>query len=165
MKTILLIRHAKSSWANIGQLDFDRPLNERGLANANTMAERLVKEGIVIDSLVSSPAKRAITTCNIFAAAYKFSENDIVQLKELYHAEEEIYYETIENLDNTKEVVALFGHNPGISEIASSLPSKKTIINMPTCGIVAIQANVADWKNFTAAKKEQLFFIYPKDNL
>ncbi len=165
MKTILLIRHAKSSWANLGQQDFDRPLNERGLANANTMAVRLLKEGVAIDWFVSSPAKRAISTCKIFTSKYKFNENNIIQLTELYHAVEEIYYDVIENLDNTKNVVAIFGHNPGISEIASSLPTNKTFVNMPTCGIVAVQANLANWKYFNKAKKELLFFKYPKDNL
>ena len=78
MKTLLLIRHAKSSWANIGETDFDRSLNERGKIEAAEMAEKLVNQSIKINAFVSSTAKRAIKTCKAFLLAYGKSKEDIV---------------------------------------------------------------------------------------
>jgi phosphohistidine phosphatase len=72
MKSILMIRHAKSSWDDPGQPDFDRPLNERGKQDAPSMAKRLLEKSVAIDAFISSPAKRARKTASLFAAEYKY---------------------------------------------------------------------------------------------
>jgi phosphohistidine phosphatase len=162
MKTLILVRHAKSSWASIGQLDFDRPLNDRGKKDAAAMGEELFNENIQIDLFVSSPAKRARKTCKAFVEAYDKNINDIVFIEKLYHATKAVFYDVINTLDNKENIVAIFSHNPGITEFASSLCSDRPIVDMPTCGAFAVQAAVNSWLEFESATKKFLFFKTPK---
>ncbi len=161
MKQLLIIRHAKSSW-DIGVLnDFDRRLNQRGHSDAPVMAKRLIEKNIAIDLFVSSTAKRALTTANYFAEAYHKKEIDILKVDELYHAMPAIFYKTIADLNSDFNSVALFSHNPGITEFVNEL-TKTQIDDMPTCGIFAINIHTISWTDFKSAKKEFLFFDYPK---
>ena len=161
MKQLLLVRHAKSSWANIVQDDFDRPLNDRGLKDAPDMAERIKAKGIQIDQFLSSPALRAYTTATYFAATYKQMPSEIIQLKQLYHAPVSVYYQAIQSIDNAIETAALFAHNPGITDFINEL-DLKYIPNMPTCGVFAIKIETNHWVDFNKSKKEYWFFDYPK---
>lgn len=161
MKTLLLIRHAKSSWDTPSQKDFDRPLNDRGHHDAPAMAERLLDKGIEIDAFVSSTANRAITTAKYFAKAYNISVHDIIKIPELYEAPYDVFYEVVRKLDDTFNIVAIFGHNPGITAFANDLTVTK-IDNMPTCGIFAVHAEIKKWLAFEKAKKTFWFVDYPK---
>jgi len=161
MKKLLIVRHAKSSWDNITQRDFDRPLNDRGHRDAPEMAKRLLKREIDINAFVSSPAKRAFTTATYFAEAYDVKKKNIVVVENLYHAEVDVFYETISALDEQFETVALFSHNPGITYFVNTLTETR-IDNMPTCGIFAVKIDVKSWKNFKTAGKKFWFFDYPK---
>jgi phosphohistidine phosphatase len=162
MKTLLIVRHAKSSWDVIGLNDFDRSLNERGKKDAPTMAQRLLDKKIKIDSLVSSPAKRAKKTAEFFCAAYKKSKEDIIFISALYHASSKNFFDVIEQLSDDADSVAIFSHNPGITNFVNQLVTDVTIDNVPTCGIFAVQTDITKWKDFVKAKKELLFFDYPK---
>jgi phosphohistidine phosphatase len=161
MKQLLIIRHAKSSWDFSNMNDFDRPLNERGHNDAPMMAKRLVQKNIAIDAFVSSTAKRAFTTAYYFANEYKLKEKDIIQVGELYHAPSNVFYNVIQHFSNQHNTVAIFSHNPGITEFVNELTEMK-IIDMPTCGIFAIKIHTNNWEEFETAKKEVLFFDYPK---
>lgn len=162
MKQLFVIRHAKSSWDSIGQTDFDRPLNERGHRDAPVMAHRLVKAGISFDALVSSPAKRALTTAGYFAEAFDVKKKEIIIADSLYHAPSATFYEVItRDLKDKWDTVALFSHNPGITDFVNSL-GIVTLDNMPTCGIIGIKAATENWKDFPQAAKEFLLFEYPK---
>ena len=160
MKSLLLIRHAKSGW-NFDVDDFNRPLNERGLTNAPAMAKRLVKKDIKIDAFVSSPSKRAFTTATFFAEAYNKKSKDIITISSLYEPTIVAFYNAIEGLDNSLETVALFSHNPAITEFANKLTAT-TIDEMPTCGIFAIKADIKNWADFLLSDKKFWFFDYPK---
>ncbi len=164
MKTLLLIRHAKSSWDFSQLSDFDRPLNKRGVRNAAEMASRFAQTGIAIDSFVSSPANRAITTARLFVTALGKDENLLVTRPELYEAEASVFPEIIRSLDNRSRVVAIFAHNPGLTDFANSF-GLPTIDNLPTCGIFALKINTEDWAHFENAPKELLFFDFPKNRL
>jgi phosphohistidine phosphatase len=164
MKELLVIRHAKSSWANAFQGDFERPLNDRGHRDAPAMAERMLKRGIGIQCFASSTANRALTTAVYFAEAYGKSKKIIHLFPELYHAPEETFYEVITKLPDNCNTVALFSHNPGITDFVNSLTNTR-IDNMPTCGIFAIKANTNEWNLFKSAEKEFWFFDYPKLDL
>jgi phosphohistidine phosphatase len=161
MKTLLLIRHAKSSWDNPGISDFDRPLNERGKKDAPAMAERLYERGIRIDAFVTSPARRARKTAEQFAKRYKKNKEDLLLKTELYMAGEEAFFSVLEKLDDRYETVALFSHNPGLTDFANSLTDVRTD-NIPTCGIFAVSADAKKWNKFREARKNFLFFDYPK---
>jgi len=160
-KTILLIRHAKSSWDNENLPDFERPLSERGKRDAPEMAKRLLKKKQRIDQFVSSPAKRARRTAEYFAREYDVDENKILFVPRLYHAATLDFIETIQELNNAAEQVAIFSHNPGITEFASSLTSTR-IDDMPTCAIIAFKVMADRWEDFAKAEKTFLYFDYPK---
>jgi phosphohistidine phosphatase len=161
MKQLLIIRHAKSSW-DIGVLnDFDRGLNQRGHSDAPAMAKRLIDKNIAIDLFVSSTAKRALTTAIYFAETYHKKEKDIVKVDDLYHAMPAVFYKTIVDLNDEFSNVALFSHNPGITEFVNEL-TKTQIDDMPTCGIFALHIHTKSWADFKSAKKEFWFFDYPK---
>lgn len=162
MKTIYLVRHAKSSWENTAVSDFDRKLNERGLRDAPEMGNRLHKKVHHIDAFISSPAKRAKKTCKFFCKAFGADEEKIIYIDALYLASSQTFTQVISWLDDELKSVALFSHNPGITEFANTLVPEVIIDNMPTCAIFAVKANTKHWKDFEAAEKEFLFFDYPK---
>jgi len=161
MKTLILVRHAKSSWDDPSMSDFDRPLNERGKKDAPKMAERLIEKGITINTFLSSPAKRAKKTAKIFAHAFKREEEGIILIQELYLAGSGIFGTVLSSIDTDTETIAIFAHNPGITDFANTLTEAR-IDDIPTCGVFAVKIDTDNWKNFGEAKKEFLFFDYPK---
>jgi phosphohistidine phosphatase len=136
MKTLLLVRHAKSSWDAPGLSDFDRTLNERGKKDAPEMAKRLKEKDISIDLFVSSPAKRARKTAKYFAEEFDVKKDDIQLVDDLYSATQSAFQKTVSELNDKNNAVAIFSHNPGITEFANSL-SNVRIDDMPTCSIFA----------------------------
>ncbi|MFL5738722.1 MAG: SixA phosphatase family protein [Flavisolibacter sp.] len=164
MKTLILVRHAKSSWDQPGLSDMERALNEKGKADAPEMAKRLKEKGIKIDLFVSSPAKRARKTAKYFAEAFGVKKEEIKLVEDLYLATDSAFSSTVSSLDDECEAVALFSHNPGITEYASSLTNVR-IEDMPTCAVFGVQAETSHWSEFQQAEKKFLFFDYPKNPL
>lgn len=160
----MLIRHAKSSWDDSSISDFDRPLNDRGKKDAPEMAMRIAEKKFSLDTLISSPAKRAKKTAEIFLKELGKKDEELVLKSELYHANPEIFYELLEQLDDHWHNIALFSHNPGITEFANQLTDSIKVDNIPTCGVFAIKADLNKWKDFRKAKKEFWFFDYPKNS-
>jgi phosphohistidine phosphatase len=161
LKTLLLIRHAKSDWNSHASSDFERPLNDRGKKDAPVMAHRLLDKKIKIDAFITSPAKRAKKTASIFAEAYNEDKGKIIFKEELYAAPEETFSEVIKRIDDKFDSIAIFSHNPGITDFANSLTDVR-IDNIPTCGIFAIRINTKNWSGFKDAAKEFWFADYPK---
>lgn len=159
LKSLLIVRHAKSSW-DIDTDDFNRPLNHRGEKDAPEMANRLKAKGIVVDAFISSPAKRAITTARYFAEAI-WEKRKVVEISTLYEPTIQSFYNVVENLNDADQVVAIFAHNPAITHFVNSLTTTQ-IDDMPTCGVFAIKAEIEHWKDFVQAKKVFWFFDYPK---
>ncbi|MBK5269369.1 MAG: histidine phosphatase family protein, partial [Bacteroidia bacterium] len=137
-KRVLLIRHAKSDWDDPSLRDFDRPLNSRGKRDAPVMANRLREKKIKIDAFISSPAKRAKRTASVFAKEFKVKKKEIVFLDKLYGAEPDIFGEVIKNMDDAFDSIAIFAHNPGLTDFANRLTDVR-IDNIPTCGVFAIK--------------------------
>jgi phosphohistidine phosphatase len=162
MKTLIIVRHAKSSWANIGQEDSERPLNDRGKKDAPEMAKRLKGKIKKVDLFVSSPAKRAKRTARYFAEEFKLEKEDIVIKEKLYEAAVAAFYQVIESLSDKEDAVALFAHNPGITDFVNTL-TKVQVDNMPTCGVFAVTADTGKWAKFKESEKSFLFFDYPKN--
>ncbi|HEX6191488.1 MAG TPA: histidine phosphatase family protein [Chitinophagaceae bacterium] len=161
MKTLILIRHAKSDWGTPTLGDFDRPLNDRGKRDAPVMAQRLLDKKVKIDAFISSPAKRAKKTATVFAEAYKQDKDDILFIEDLYGAEENTFYRVIADVANKFDNIAIFSHNPGITGFANLL-SDTRIDNIPTCGVFAIKIDIKKWEDFRDGKKEFWFFDFPK---
>ncbi len=160
MRSLFLIRHAKSSWDDASQTDFDRPLNSRGHRDAPEMAKRLHEKRENIDLFISSPAKRTLTTCEYFAKTFGKKNKDIIKAPQLYEANPPAFFDVIAQLNDLFDSVAIFSHNPAITDFVNSLTEIR-IDNMSTCAIFAVQAKTQKWKEFKDAKKTFLFLDYP----
>jgi phosphohistidine phosphatase len=163
MKSLIIVRHAKSSWDVATPNDFDRPLNERGKKDAPAAAKRLIKKAVPIDAFISSPAKRAKKTAKYFIEEYEVNKDNLILVPELYEAQVNAFYNVVKNIDDTYNSVALFSHNPGITDFVNTLTDVK-LDNMPTCSVFAVQCNISTWADFKTADKIFWFFDYPKLN-
>ena len=162
MKTVLIVRHAKSAPAGPGQSDFDRPLNKRGKEDSKEMAKRIFKVIDRIDAFISSPAKRTRKTAEKFIAEYGIEKKELILVPSLYEAGLKDFYEVVEKLDDRYETIALFGHNPGITDFANS-QNCLDIFNMPTGSVFAFQVDTDKWSQLRIAERKLLFFYLPKD--
>ena len=162
MKRILIIRHAKSSWAEIGQRDFDRPLNERGLCDAPEMARRLIQRNIKIDLFVSSAANRALTTTRLMMKEMKMGEEQLIVKPDLYHAPPSIILSSIQQCDDNYDIIAVVCHNPGITMFANMIQGL-SIDNVPTCGVLALTTSASNWKDASIENMRFDFIDYPKN--
>jgi len=160
-KILFFVCYAKRSWNDPSLSDFERPLNERGKKDAPEMAKRLNSKKIKIDAFVSSTAKRARQTCKYFTKEFDPKKKNIVREAKLYEADEQSFYEVIEGFKDKWDNVAAFSHNPGITYFANSLTENR-IDDMPTCSVFAVKINTDKWSDFRLAKKEFLFFDYPR---
>lgn len=156
MKHIILVRHAKSDWPEETE-DFNRPLAERGIHDAEVMSKFLKENSVAIDYFVSSPALRALDTCKIFNSVYQlnYNTND-----KLYNPSEQSFESAIYDLDDSLKSVAFFSHNNGISNFANSI--SENIFHFPTCGVAGFEIDCNSWAEFDGAKKRLLFFYEPK---
>ncbi|NUQ25317.1 MAG: histidine phosphatase family protein [Saprospiraceae bacterium] len=164
MKKLFLIRHAKSSWDDPEFQDIDRPLSSRGLRDAPQMAVLLKGMGIHPDRLVSSPANRAFTTASFFAAAFGIPASDIAVDDNIYEAMPQDIVRIVHQIDDRYDTVLLFGHNPTLTSVANMF-AESYIPNVPTCGIVGAQAEVAHWKEFNQSTGRLIGFYFPKQHL
>ncbi len=161
MKSVYLIRHAKSDWG-VDVDDFNRPLNERGKRDAPIMAKRLKIRNVKIDAFVASPAKRALKTARIFAAEFGLESERILLRPELYMAPAQTFHSVLESLDDQWKSVIIFSHNNGITEFANSLGIVR-IDNMPTCSIFAFSSDADTWGKIRIGVNKFEFFDYPKN--
>ncbi|UZT97003.1 histidine phosphatase family protein [Chryseobacterium fluminis] len=155
MKKLILVRHAKSDWPEETE-DFDRPLADKGLEDAINMSRFLKTNNISIDYLVSSPAVRALNTCEIFNQTYNTS---ITTNEKLYNPLERNFESVIYDLDDRHDSVAFFSHNNGISNFANSM--SENIFHFPTCGVAGFEIDCNSWSEFDGARKKLLFFYEP----
>lgn len=162
MKKLLIIRHGKSDWSKPGLRDFDRTLNDRGLRNAPEMARRLMERDLVPQAVVSSPAVRAKSTAALFCGAWGIAGSEISFEEEIYEASASTLLKVINSLDDRYDSIALFGHNPGLTEIVVEL-CNSDLYNLPTCGVVLMSFPFESWKMVSRQTGEQLLFDYPKN--
>ncbi|MEX1203590.1 MAG: histidine phosphatase family protein [Ferruginibacter sp.] len=162
MKTLYIVRHAKSSWGDFTLPDFERPLNDRGKKDAPIMAQFLKDRKLTIDVFISSPAKRALKTCEIFCKTFERDTANILLIDEMYHAPSSVFFEQIKKINPAYNSAAIFSHNPGITNFVNELNLGVKVNNMPTCAIFSFQINSDDWLDISSAKKTFLFFKYPK---
>jgi phosphohistidine phosphatase len=165
MKQLLIVRHAKSDRNDPSLADFDRPLNDRGHKNAVEMAKRLVKQDIIPGQLVSSPALRAISTANYFADKLGIDRSGIVKNRDIYEASAHTLLKVINGFDDDSDITALFGHNPGLSEIAFQLSDNAGLENLPTCGMALIEFPFDKWSMVSRGTGKLLLYDFPKSTL
>jgi phosphohistidine phosphatase len=164
MKTLYIVRHAKSSWDDSSLDDFSRPLNDRGKKDAPRMGKRLKEKEITVDLMISSPAKRALKTCKAIAEVLEYPESKIKLEKRLYHADEDSIFSILKSINEPNNVVMIFGHNPGLTEFANSLLGE-FIMNIPTAGVVGGRLNIESWAEIKRGCGSLLFFDFPKNKV
>lgn len=163
MKTLYLVRHAKSSWDDPFMDDFDRPLNSRGRSDAPRMGKRLKERDPHPDMLISSPSERALSTCVIIAEKIGYSLNNIHTDSRLYHASEEQLLSIVRGFNDANDEIMIVGHNPGLTDFANRLSHEPVTDNVPTCGIIGMRLPVSSWKDAGWGKGAVVFFDYPKN--
>jgi len=161
MKTVYLIRHAKSSWDNVDCDDYQRPLNRRGKKNAQEMGERLSVAGIKPDFIVSSPAKRARATARRIAKSIGYPKKEIVYNRNLYLSDRDTYLDIMVDYLHQVQSIAIIGHNSAITDLAEYLTGE-TYENIVTCGVVALSVQYSE-KNALPLPLKCLFYDYPKN--
>jgi len=143
MKTVLILRHGKSSWKNENLSDHDRPLKKRGIRDAIRMGELIKEEEIVPDVILCSTAKRAKSTAELAAETIYFEEN-IQYCRTLYHGSSYNYYEKLASLENDLKIAMVVGHNPGLEELLLDLASVDEW--MPTAALAQIELKINSWQ-------------------
>ena len=161
MKTLTLVRHAKSSWKEFAILDIDRPLNRRGKRDAPEMGRRMLEQGTDPELIVSSPAKRALDTAEAIAEEIEYPVYDIAIDDRLYHAEVSDWLAVIRDIDDYLSWVMCVGHNPGLTELATYL-GYVAIDNVPTCGVVELTFDADSWSLLGEIEPTDVTFDYPK---
>lgn len=163
MKKVTLVRHAKSSWDDVSLRDHDRPLNKRGKRDAPFMAQLMASRGWRPDQLISSSANRAHTTSQHFAKALNVAASDITVQPLIYEASISTMVNLIASLDDKWSEVALFGHNPTFTTLANMFYANDFLDNLPTCGIVEIEApDIETWQAFSPDTATVTAIHYPK---
>ncbi len=163
MKTLLILRHAKSDWGNFQLRDFDRELNERGFRDARLMGKKLHQRYIPIDTIISSTAQRAKQTAMLVQSEIGISDDKMQWSNELYHASAYVITEHVSVIDPAFNTVLIVCHNPGITHFVNNQCGFVTD-NVPTCGLAAFEIDTDDWMQFSDAKKKLLFYDFPKNH-
>jgi phosphohistidine phosphatase len=163
MKTLTLVRHAKSSWKDSSLSDRDRPLNKRGERDVPIMAKRIVEAGIRPSLIVCSPAVRAWTTAKAIASEIGYPMEFLQRENKLYLASLDDMLDVLVSQDNGFNSLMLVGHNPGLTTFANYL-SPGITNNVPTAGVVSVNFDREDWNLYERPETELLTFDYPKKN-
>ena len=146
MKTLLLMRHAKSSWGNPSLNDHDRPLNKRGESACRLMGSFISQQGLIPDQIISSTAVRAKDT--VLGLLENLSiEGDVTNTRELYHADVDTMLKQLQTLSDEIDVVMLVGHNPGMDEFLDLICDEQE--HMPTAAIAEIEFDISSWQGLT----------------
>ena len=161
LKTICLVRHAKSSWDYPLLPDIERPLNARGLRDAPFMAEQLQAIGVTPDLILTSPAVRARETAKYFRRQFNLPKKQFLVKDHLYGADPLDVIEIVQNSAGDYSTVLVFGHNPTTTMLANMFPGV-AIDNVPTCGILQAKTMVDEWEKWTPDVSAFVGFYYPK---
>jgi phosphohistidine phosphatase len=164
MKTLTLLRHAKSSWDDERLDDHDRPLADRGHRDARRMGKRLARRKFHPELLLTSTALRARETSDYLAAALELAESRSRIERGIYLASPDELLRVVAGLDDALESVLLIGHNPGLTQLANLLLPSLRLDNLPTAGVIAIDCAVDRWREMDGAGCTLRFYDSPKQN-
>lgn len=162
MKTLFLLRHAKSSWDNLRLEDRHRPLNNRGTRDAPFMGSRFMARDETLDHVITSPAVRARCTAELFAEVCGFPEENIVEETDLYFTSTQSIEDLIVRQDEENQSLMLVFHNPDITYFANSIDTSNQIVNVPTCGLIKLTCDIASWRDWSVSSTRFDYFDYPK---
>lgn len=161
MKTLLILRHGKSSWANLHLADHDRPLKARGKRDAPRMGRLLREEALTPELIISSTAERALATAELAALACDY-EGEIETTRDFYHAAPETYIERLRELPDAVGRVMVVGHNPGMEELVAELTGEEE--RFPTAALAQVALPIERWLQLDEATEGELVNLWrPKE--
>lgn len=160
MKTLYLLRHAKSSWDDTTLKDFDRPLNQRGLKAAPKIGAYMRKHKVRPDVVISSPAMRAKQTTTIVAEAAGLT-NAITFNEAIYEASAQKLFHIVVSFEDRVESAMMVGHNPGFEELVAALTGENK--RLPTGALACIDFPVEKWSDLTAGSGTLQWLVRPKE--
>jgi phosphohistidine phosphatase len=161
MKTLLIMRHAKSSWSSGALSDHDRPLNGRGKRDAPRMGELLKEIDLVPDLIVTSTAKRARTTAELVGESCGYA-GEYLTTRLFYHAGVEEYLDGLQAVPEVNSVVMIVGHNPGMAELVEHLSGEPEMLT--TANIAVVKLDVPKWINLSEETEGELVRVWrPKE--
>ncbi|MCX6281949.1 MAG: histidine phosphatase family protein [Bacteroidetes bacterium] len=161
MKTLYLVRHAKSSWDPPGLADDQRTLLPKGIIKTRLVTDFLIKEGVRVDLMISSQAVRAYETAKLFAASLDYPMKKILKDRKIYDGPYDRLLDLIYGTDDTYNSLMIIGHNPLITQL-SNLFLHPGIEYMPTSAVVCINFHTGKWEEVPASTSELKFYITPK---
>ena len=161
MKTIYLVRHAKSSWKYPNLDDFERPLNKRGRKSAPFMGSILKKLKVSPDLILSSPANRAAMTARIIADKISYPLEKIRYNESIYEFSANTLIDVVKHLDDVVNKAMLVGHNPALTDLANYI-GDKPISNIPTSGVFCADLDIPSWAKISDHCGKLKFFEFPK---
>lgn len=161
MKTLLLLRHAKSSWSDDKLSDYDRPLNDRGRHDAPRMGKLLISLDLVPDLILSSAAKRAAMTADSVAESSSF-EGETLYTRDLYLADPETYIDLARRTSDHITTLMMVGHNPGIQELVEQLSGRDE--TMSTAALACLRLPIESWRDIELDDTYELVGVWrPKE--
>ena len=161
MKNLLLMRHAKSSWKSGALNDHQRPLNPRGKRDAPRMGGHLQEQGIILDAILCSTAKRARETAKRFLSEYAF-EGEVFYVDDLYHADYETYIALLSQLPDAVETAMIVAHNPGMDYFLEMVCDEYE--HMPTAAVAVVKLPVDGWAELSEVTPGELLNLWkPKE--
>lgn len=162
LKTIIFIRHAKSSWDDLSLTDKRRPLNVRGKRDAPLMAKLLQGLYPNIDGCLVSSSERTRQTIKYFKEVYNWPKKKILYFDQLYHGYPADYQNVLFECPDTWDTVIMVGHNPGITDVANDCIHDGYIDNVPTTGIFVLQTDADSWSEVILSRCKRVAFYIPK---
>ena len=159
MKTILLLRHAKSDWGDRDMADIDRPLNRRGQTAAPVMAAWIANQGLCPEVVLCSTARRTRETLALVRPAFPHAVSEVLD-EALYLAEVPVLLARLRGLAETVGTALVIAHNPGLEDLAAELSSFAG--HMPTAGLVVIRFDVTSWAQISPGGGTLAAFVTPK---
>lgn len=159
-KSVVIIRHAKSSWDSAVN-DHQRSLNERGHTDASLVGEFVLQSNLILDAVYCSDAKRTRQTLHILNTSIQLPPNKIQYLSRLYLADLYELVALINATDATYENIAIIGHNPGLTELYNYLGSDQ-LKNLPTCSVSVVKLLVDDWQAVCEGSGINKLFCTPR---
>lgn len=160
MKTLLLLRHAKSSWKDLSLPDFERPLNGRGLKAAPLIGKFLRKQKLRLNLVLSSPAERARQTVRLALEAARIAAEQRYD-ERIYEASAARLLEVISQIEDSAKVVLLVGHNPGLEELLELLTGE--VRRMPTGALARIKLDLNKWSEARERTGHLEWLVKPKE--
>lgn len=159
MKKLILVRHAKSSW-EYNVIDHERPLNERGILDANMVSKALKTNHLDIDLILCSNSTRTTSTAKIFISNLNLNNTPIVFEYDLYDFAGSNLIQVIKNCKNDVNNLMVFGHNHAITAFVNTY-GDKFIDNVPTCGVTIIEFDITNWQDLNKGKT--INTLFPRD--